>query len=237
MSNKLSCVVVDDEPLAIEVLESHIAQFEQLELVNSFQNPIKAFEFIKSHPVDLVFMDIQMPKLTGLDILRSLPQRPSVIITTAYRDYALEGFELEVADYLLKPISLDRFIRAISKVSLNSQNQPQPEQSETDALFLKVDKKMVKVRLGEILYIESQRDYLKVITGDQEIVTHMSISEAENVFPASDFVRVHRSFIVSKNQITSFSASEIDLGDFQVPIGRNYRSEVARTLNQMAGLN
>ena len=237
MGNKLRCVVVDDEPLAIDVLATHISQFEQLELVRTFQNPIKAFEFISGEPVDVVFMDIQMPKLTGLDILRSLPKRPHVIITTAYRDYALEGFELEVTDYLLKPISLDRFMKAISKVSDSSKPAiPTETVAGSEAIFLKVDKKMVKVELDEIRYIESQRDYLKVVTPSQEIVTHMSIGDAEQVFPSDLFMRVHRSFIVAKQHITSFGASEIDLGPFQIPIGRNYRSEVTRTLNQMAGM-
>lgn len=234
MTQKLRCVIVDDEPLAIEVLESYIAQFDHVDLVSTFQNPIKAFEFIQSNRVDVLFMDIQMPKLTGLDILRSLPSRPKVIITTAYRDYALEGFELEVVDYLLKPISLDRFIRAMAKIKAPGPKAPGVEGEKPNAIFLKVDKKMVKVCLDKILFIESQRDYLKIVTEEKEILTHMSISEAENVFPASDFFRVHRSFIVAKQQILSFSASEIEVGMGHIPIGRNYRSEVTKKLNSLA---
>ncbi len=238
MSQNLRCVVVDDEPLAIEVIESYLDQFDHLELVERFQNPIKAFEFVRNNQVDVLFMDIQMPKLTGLDILRSLPHRPQVIITTAYRDYALEGFELEVVDYLLKPISLDRFVKAISKVKREGA-VPAPvtlEKSTEETMFFKVDKKMVRVELSDILFIESQRDYLKIVLPDKEVVTRMPITEAEEVFPEDRFLRVHRSFIISKQKISSFSQSEIELGDKSVPIGRNYRSEVTRALNELAGL-
>ncbi len=237
MPQHLRCVVVDDEPLAIEVIESYLDQFDNLELVQKFQNPIKAFEFIRNNPVDVLFMDIQMPKLTGLDILRSLPQRPQVIITTAYRDYALEGFELEVADYLLKPISLDRFVKAISKVQGVSKSEAEPSSDQSETMFFKVDKKMVKVVLDEILYIESQRDYLKIVLNDKQVVTRLGITEAEGIFPEKRFLRIHRSFIIAKDKITSFSQSEIELGEHNVPIGRNYRSEVTRALNELAKVN
>lgn len=237
MTQPLRCVVVDDEPLAIEVIESYLEQFDHMEMVQSFQNPIKAFEFIRNNPVDVLFMDIQMPKLTGLDILRSLPSRPQVIITTAYRDYALEGFELEVADYLLKPISLDRFVKAISKVQAIQQQPGVPfaSQEETpNTMFFKVDKKMVKVVLDDVLYIESQRDYLKIVRSGEDVVTRLGITEAEEVFPPDKFIRVHRSFIVAKDKITSFSQTEIELEDQAVPIGRNYRASVSKALNELA---
>ncbi len=233
--SKLACIIVDDEPLAIEVIESYVQQFDSLELKRSFQNPIKAFEYIRNNKIDLIFMDIQMPKLTGLDILRSLHSKPQVIITTAYRDYALEGFELEVTDYLLKPISFERFVKAISKIR-GHQFDPKEGMSR-DYVFLKVDKKMVKVFLENIYYIESQRDYIKIVEKDREILTHMGITEAENVFPEEQFFRVHRSFIVSKNKIDSFGASEIELGNHQIPIGRNYRSEVLKILNNLASIS
>ena len=239
MSKPLRCVVVDDEPLAIEVIESYLEQFDNMSLEQSFQNPIKAFEYIRTHPVDVLFMDIQMPKLTGLDILRSLPKRPEVIITTAYRDYALEGFELEVADYLLKPISLDRFVKAISKVQVANQavTTVQVSAESKDTLFFKVDKKMVKVVLQDVLFVESQRDYLKIVRDGDDVVTRMGITEAEDVFPADQFMRVHRSFIVAKDKINSFSQTEIELGEHMVPIGRNYRASVSKALNELAKVN
>ncbi len=234
MSKPISCVIVDDEPLAIEVLQSYVESFDSLHLLKCFQNPLKAFDFIRNNEVDLLFMDIQMPKLTGLDILRSLPKKPKVIITTAYRDYALEGYELEVTDYLLKPISLERFVKAISRLE---NSQPiHLDSSGQETMFLKVDKKMVKVELDKILFLESQRDYLKVVGEDKEIVTHLSITEAESIFPSEKFFRVHRSFIVSKARIDSFGASEIDIGKYHIPIGRNYRSEVLKILNNLAAV-
>lgn len=237
MTQLLRCVIVDDEPLAIEVLESYLEQFDNLQLVQKFHNPIKAFEFIRNNPVDVLFMDIQMPKLTGLDILRSLTRRPQVIITTAYRDYALEGFELEVVDYLLKPISLDRFVRAIAKIdSGQSQLPPSVQKLDDSSLFFRVDKKMVKVCLDEVLYLESQRDYLKIVLTNKEVTTHLSITEAEKVFPSDQFFRVHRSFIVAKAQIVSYSASEIEVGSHSIPIGRNYRAGVSKILDNLAGL-
>ena len=234
MSKPLRCVVVDDEPLAIEVIESYLEQFDNMTLVEKFQNPVKAFEYIRANPVDVVFMDIQMPRLTGLDILRSLPVRPQVIITTAYRDYALEGFELEVADYLLKPISLDRFIKAISKVQVAQQTLNPSISDNQEILFFKVDKKMVKVVLDEVLFVESQRDYLKIVCSEEEVVTRMGITEAEDVFPDNQFIRIHRSFIIAKDKINSFSQTEIELGEHTVPIGRNYRAGVSKALNELA---
>ncbi|NQZ75067.1 MAG: response regulator transcription factor [Ekhidna sp.] len=233
MSRTLRCVVVDDEPLAIEVITSYLEQLDNMELVMSFQNPIKAFEYIRNNHIDVLFMDIQMPKLTGLDILRSIPSRPQVIITTAYRDYALEGFELEVVDYLLKPISLDRFIKAISKLQnqdVSSPQNPLPKEAE-DSMFFKVDKKMVKVVLSEIQYIESQRDYLKIVHTGEDVITKMGIGEAEDLFPNDKFIRVHRSFIIAKDKITSFSQSELEVGSMSIPVGRNHRARVFEMLN------
>lgn len=237
MTQNLRCVVVDDEPLAIEVIVSYLNQFDHLELVHSFQNPIKAFEFIRNNTIDVLFMDIQMPMLTGLDILRSLPTKPKVIITTAYRDYALEGFELEVVDYLLKPISLERFVKAIAKVRIDRVPPPLtsvPAQEEAEMIFFKVDKKMVKVNLDEVLYIESQRDYLRIVRCGEEVITRLGITEAEEIFPSEKFIRVHRSFIVARNKITSYSQTEIELEDHTVPIGRSYRPGVSKELNRLA---
>jgi DNA-binding LytR/AlgR family response regulator len=233
MSNKLKCVVVDDEPLAIEVLSSYISQFEHLELASSFENPIKAFEYLQHHQIDVLFMDIQMPRITGLEILRSLSRKPKVIITTAYRDYALEGFELEVTDYLLKPIGFDRFMKAVAK--LQDVGITLSEGDQKHDIFVKVDKKMVRLCLNDLLFLESQRDYLRIVCKDKELLTHMSISEANQLFPEKDFFRVHRSFVVSKHKIDSFSATEIEIGKYNIPIGRNYKAEVSKILDNLAG--
>ena len=236
MSKPITCIIVDDEPLAIEVIESYVAQLDSLKLEATFQNPVKAFEYIQQHPIDLVFMDIQMPRLTGLDIIRSLTYTPAVILTTAYRDYAIEGFELEVVDYLLKPVAFDRFLKAVRKVTLSTtQAQPPKEEhlsSSNTSFFIKVDKRKVKVCPDEVLYMESQRDYLRLVLRDGELCTHMTISEAEQMFYSVDFIRVHRSFLINKNHINSYT--EIEIGESMIPIGRNYKSEVLRILDNLA---
>jgi DNA-binding LytR/AlgR family response regulator len=232
----IKCIIVDDEPLAIEIMESYVQKVDQLERKGSFRNAVTAFSFLQSNPVDLIFLDIQMPKLTGIDFLKTLKNPPKVIFTTAYRDYAIEGFELEVVDYLLKPIPFDRFLKAIGRVIQQPvlapiKNTPAHE-SIDQPLFFKVDKKMVKVNVNDILYIESIKDYVKVKTGEKEIVTQQKISYLEESLPKHIFLRVHRSFIVALNKIESYSATEIEIGKIQVPIGRNYKSEVLRVLSK-----
>ncbi len=229
----INCIIVDDEPLAIEVLTSYIERIEIISLEKSFRNAISAFEFLQVNTVDLVFLDIQMPKLTGINLLKTLNNPPKVIFTTAYREYALEGFELEAVDYLLKPIPFERFLKAVNKYLDNNTNQ-YSKQNASDAndpfIYFKVDKKMVKVRLSEILYIESIKDYVKVVTENKEIVTHQKISYMELKLSDEKFIRVHRSFIVSKDKIDAYSASEIEIGKHHIPIGRNYKSEVLQKL-------
>src|SRR5688572_17103094 len=213
--NSIKCIIVDDEPLAIEIMESYVQKVDQLELKGSFRNAVTAFSFLQSNPVDVIFLDIQMPKLTGIDFLKTLKNPPKVIFTTAYRDYALDGFELEVVDYLLKPIPFDRFLKAIGRVIQQPvlapvKNTPANE-SIDQPLFFKVDKKMVKVNVNDILYIESIKDYVKVKTGEKEIVTQQKISYLEESLPKHIFLRVHRSFIVAINKIESYSATEIEI--------------------------
>lgn len=235
----MKCIIVDDEPLAIEVIESYVDRIESLELVGKFRNAIKAFDYIQSGaPVDLIFLDIQMPKLTGIEFLKTLHQPPKVIFTTAYREYALEGFELEVLDYLLKPISFDRFMKAVSK-ALHQQPAAPKEVGVAmaadgdDFIFFKCDKKMIRVSLKDILYIESVKDYVKIKTAEKEVVTHEKISVLETKLPAQHFIRVHRSFIVNIPKIESYSASEIELNQESIPVGRNYKLDVMERLGKI----
>ncbi|MEO9965247.1 MAG: LytTR family DNA-binding domain-containing protein [Reichenbachiella sp.] len=234
---KLKCIIVDDEPLAIEVIESYVDRIESLELVGKFRNAVKAFDFIQSaEAVDLIFLDIQMPKLTGIEFLKTLQHPPKVIFTTAYREYALEGFELEVMDYLLKPISFDRFMKAVSKVisqTIGSEAEVSANKDGDDFIFFKCDKKNIKVSLKEILYIESIKDYVKIKTNDKEVVTHQKISVLETKLPVANFIRVHRSFIVNIPKIESYSASEVELNDESIPIGRNYKQDVMARLGKI----
>ena len=234
--NKINCIIVDDEPLAIEIMESYVQKVDQLELKGSFRNAVTAFSYLQSNPVDVIFLDIQMPKLTGIDFLKTLKNPPKVIFTTAYRDYALDGFELEIVDYLLKPIPFDRFLKAVGRViqqpSQALAKTPVLGDSTEQPLFFKVDKKMVKVMMSDILYIESIKDYVKVKTHDKEIITQQKIGYLEESLPKHIFLRTHRSFIAAINKIESYSASEIEIGKIQLPIGRNYKNEVLRVLSK-----
>ncbi|HEY0655996.1 MAG TPA: LytTR family DNA-binding domain-containing protein [Chryseosolibacter sp.] len=233
----MRCIIVDDEPLAIEIMESYVSKVEQLKLEGTFRNAVSAFTFLQHHPVDLIFLDIQMPKLSGIDFLKTLKNPPKVIFTTAFRDYALDGFELEVADYLLKPIPFDRFLKAVAKV-LHHQPVTQPVSVTSKAdpgenyVYFKVDKKMIKVRMSEILYIESIKDYVKVKTGEKEIVTQQKISYLEESLPKENFLRIHRSFIVNREKIDAYSATDMEIGKFHIPIGRNYKNDVMKLLGK-----
>lgn len=235
---KTKCIIVDDEPLAIEVIENHLSKFEDFEIVAACSNAVTAFEIIRKKHVDLIFLDIQMPKITGIDFMKSLKHPPKVIFTTAYRDYAIDAYELDVIDYLLKPISFERFLKAINKfyevsgrdiTIFNSQeNIPNDAASYT---YIKADKKLYKVYLKDILYIEALKDYSKIICEKKSLVTKHPISAFEEKLPSEQFIRIHRSFIVSIAKIEAFNTTEIDIADRQFPIGRSYKSQVLKVLN------
>ena len=233
----LRCIIVDDEPLAIEVLESYVDRVEGLQLVASCDNAVKAFDLIKKEPVDLIFLDIQMPKLNGIEFLKVLDPVPKVIFTTAYREYAIEGYELSVVDYLLKPIAFHRFLMAVNKAFNNDvgMNPVVPDtgisKPDTPYIFLKADRKMVKIYLQDILYIESLKDYVRVKTLDKEVVSLQKISYLEQNLPEDCFLRIHRSFIVSIKKIEAFSSNSIEVNGVELPIGRNYKDEVLKLLS------
>ena len=246
----IRCLLVDDEPPALEIIESYVALVDGLEVVGKCHNAIQAFSVLQSTPVDLMLLDIKMPKLLGTDFVRSLRQPPKVIFTTAYRDYALDGYELDVVDYLLKPISFERFLRAVSKVMRverppgNTGQSPQSDllsaplaekqiatSSENTFLYFRADRKMVKVFIRDILYVESLRDYVKIITvSAQPLIVKQSISSLEEMLPEDGFLRIHRSFIVAIDKITAYTPSHIDIGGQELPIGRLYHKEVGRVL-------
>ena len=234
----LKCIIVDDEPLALEVLEAYIDRIEGLELVAKCENAVKAFDALKKQSVDLIFLDIQMPKLTGIDFLKVLNPAPKVIFTTAYREYAIESYELNVVDYLLKPIAFNRFMMAVNKAMSSADDPvevPQVEEAPTVAddpyLFLKADRKMVKVYLKDILYIESLKDYVRIKTPDREIISLQKISYLEQKLPEDLFMRIHRSFIVPVKKIEAFSNHAVEVGGKELPIGRNYKNQVLEVLN------
>jgi DNA-binding LytR/AlgR family response regulator len=234
---KIICLAVDDEPPALEVLKKYIASVNSLELAGTCSDAIEATNFLQHQAVDLVFLDIKMPELQGTDFIKTLKNPPRVIFTTAYRKYAVEGFELEAVDYLLKPISYDRFLKAVNRaLELQLLNpagpgfQDQPMETNADSIYFRSDRKMVKVAMDDILYIESLKDYIKVVTKNKTIVTKHAISALEENLPKYNFLRIHRSFIVAIDKIDSFSAEIIEIGKQELPISRMYRYEVEKVL-------
>lgn len=230
---KTKCLIVDDEPLAIEVIESHISQFDNLEVVATSRNAIKAFEILEKEKIDLLFLDIQMPKLTGIDFLKSINNPPRVIFTTAYIDYALEGYELDVLDYLVKPISFQRFLKAINKYFVigNQSTETtriveQQQENEKDFIFVKSDRKNHKILFSEIRYVESVKDYIKIHTNEKRIIVKNTLSAFEEQLPSHNFIRIHRSYIVNIDFITAFTAHDIEINSIEIPIGISYKQKV-----------
>lgn len=232
-SKKIICLAVDDEQPALDVLINYISSVSALESAGTCNNAVEALNLLQQKPIDLLFLDIQMPQLLGTDLIRTLKKPPKVIFTTAYRKFAIEGFELDAVDYLLKPISFERFLKAIDKVMNTSiHNADVGDESESNNSFLTVrtDRKNLKIPLDEILFIESLKDYIKVVTSTKNIVTNQSISAIEHVLPKNSFVRIHRSFIVSVNKIESFTNDSIGISMHDLPISRSYRLQVANLL-------
>jgi len=229
-----NCIIVEDEPIAAEVLEDYIRQVPFLKLKKICSDAIYAMETLQNEPIDLIFLDIHLPKLKGLDFVKTLKHPPRIIITSAYQEYALQGYELNVVDYLLKPVEFSRFLTAVNKLKqqdTTKSNQPKPVGANDRAhLFFNVNKKHVKIYLDDILYIESLREYVKITTRDKAILTKIQLGEIEEMLATNNFLRVHRSFIVSKNKIESFSPSEIEINGTQIPVGRNYKELVMANL-------
>jgi len=226
--SKIKCIIVEDEPLAVKVLTDYISQVPFLELHGSFKDAILATDYLRSNTVDLIFLDIHLPKLKGMAFLKTLTSPPAVIITTAYHQYAVEGFNLNVTDYLLKPFEFERFLVAVTKIRTTSTEKHRSiEETEAkDHLFLNVQKKKVKILFSEILYIESQREYIKIVTTKKEYVSKMSTHEIESLLPANLFKRIHRSFIVSVSKIESYTAEAVEVNGVSIPIGRGYKDVI-----------
>ena len=230
---KWKCLLVDDEPLAIEVLQSHIESVEQLEVIGTCNSAFKAMEFLKDNQVDLIFLDIQMPKLSGTSFVKTLQSPPKVIFTTAFKEYAADAFELDAVDYLLKPISLERFLRAINKLPNINIVEPgilsNPDDGISGFTYFRADRKMIKLFYDEILYIESIKDYIKIIRdGNNPILVKQTISATEDMLPKNLFLRIHRSFIVSIKKISAYTYYDVEIGKTEIPIGRLYRSELKK---------
>jgi len=225
---KIKCIIIEDEPLAIDITRDYIQQVPYLELAGVYKTAMSAGSHLQQEPTDLIFLDIHLPGLKGLAFLKTLTNPPAVIVTTAYHQYAVEGFELSVADYLMKPFPFERFVAAVNKAAKLIKTG-QPAEIETGAkeksLLLTINRKKVKILLNDILFIESQREYVKVCTVNGEHISKISTTELESLLPGQGFARVHRSFIVSINKIDSYSKGELEIKGHIIPIGKGYKNE------------
>jgi DNA-binding LytR/AlgR family response regulator len=233
---RFNCLIVEDEPLAAEVLQDYIRQVPFLSLKGICQDAIFALEALQKEKIDLVFLDIHLPKLKGLDFIKTLKSPPRIIITSAYHEYALQGYEHNVVDYLLKPIEFSRFLMAVNKLT----QVPVPEHALTSflpaperaSLFFNVSKKKVKIYLDEILYIESLKEYIRIYTTNKTILTKFPLGQIEELLAKNNFLRIHRSYIIARNRIDAFTASEVEVSGKQIPIGRSYKETVLASLER-----
>jgi DNA-binding LytR/AlgR family response regulator len=234
---KTKCLVIDDEPLARDLMRSHIEKLENFEIVAECGDAMHALQELRNYKVDLMFMDIQMPQITGIEFLKTLKYPPKVIITTAYREYALDGFELDVVDYLLKPITFERFLKSINKYyqiakeeSPNNVPTTLSALPETAFIYVKENKKVIKLHLNEILYVEGLSEYVQIHTSKKRIVTKTSMTKMQEKLPDTGFMRIHKSFIVSMDRIEAFTTNSIEIPGKELPIGRSYKNSVLEAL-------
>jgi len=235
---KTRCLIVDDEPLARDLIRGHVEKLENFEIVAECGDAMKALNVLREKQVDLMFMDIQMPQITGTEFLKTLKHPPKVIITTAYREYALEGFDLDVVDYLLKPITFERFLKSINKFYQMNQDDIQliagsstDKSSEETYIYIKENKKVIKIYLSDIKFIEGLSEYVQIYTEKRKIITKTSMAQMEEKLPSDSFLRIHKSFIVSVGKIEAFTANTIEIQGKELPIGRSYKNGVLNALN------
>lgn len=222
---KIKCIIIDDEPLAAEVIETHLKEFPNMELRRKFTNPLEALSIIESGEIDVVFIDINMPKMNGLDFIRSIDKSPYFVITTAYREYAVESFDLDVLDYLVKPVPFTRFLKSINKIShkfITDKSDDATPTAEKSFIFLKVDKKLIKIKFEDIFFIESLKDYIKVFTKSGDYLAHKSLSGITEELPSNQFLRLHRSFTVALDKIQALEGNSVLVSEKRIPIGRKY---------------
>jgi len=233
-------LIADDEPHAIDILQRYVSNIPELEIVATCNNAIKAFQALQNNKIDLLFVDIKMPGLSGTDLVRSLKNPPMIVFTTAYQEYAVDGFDLNAIDYLLKPVSLKRFLQSIDKVmhfiNGNTQNETEkisnlPKSQADHFLYVRVDRRLIKVNTKDILWIESLKDYIKVITPKETFHTKQKISVTEKLLPTGEFMRIHRSFIIPVNKVEGYHPNYVMVWGNKIPIGRNYKLTCARQFN------
>lgn len=216
-------IIVDDEHIAHDIIKGYCDNLPNLVLVKSCYDAIEAIEYIQNNSVDLIFLDLNMPKLKGFEFLRTVQNPPNVIVTTAYQEYALEGYELNILDYLLKPFSFERFLKAINKVNTNKNILDTVQKLEEESLFLKTNKKHIQVKIETILFIEAERNYVKVVTTNNEIQVRGKISDINNLLPENNFIQIHKSFIVAKKHIQEIEGNRVVIQGYTLPIGNVYK--------------
>lgn len=237
MDKHINCIIVDDEPVAREILENHLSRIESIDVICSCKSAVEAFNAINNNSIDLIFLDINMPEISGLSFAKSINKDIKIIFTTAYREYAVDGFDLQAVDYLLKPISFERLLQAINKYRNENQKVKQEDYNSiddevSDYIFVRSDRKMIKIDFCEIRYIESLSDYIKIHLQDKTIITRETISNIEAKLPQHNFIRTHRSFIVSISNIDSFTNEYVEIGMYEIPISRSYKESVLKKLER-----
>jgi len=236
----IKCIIVEDEVLASSVIQNYLKEFPNIELVGTYTTAMASVPILEEGGVDLVFLDINLPRMSGLDFLRTLQVKPLVVITTAYREYAVESFDLNVLDYLVKPIPLGRFLKSINKVTdqlkLTKKKVQDPVLKTKPHIFLKVDKKLIKFRLNDILFIESLKDYIKVCTLTGDYLVHKSMTSVLEELPEENFMRIHRSFAIALNKVNCIEGNTVEIANQRIPIGRNYQQATKeRILSNTSG--
>lgn len=234
--SKIRCIVVDDEPVAREILETFVSKTPQLELVKSCEHAMDALEVVQNEIVDVCFLDINMPDINGISLAKLIANKAQIIFTTAYRDYAIDGFELQAVDYLLKPIAFDRFLQAVQRIVIQPQIEKQLEEennANSDFMFVRSERKMVKVKFDAILYLESLGDYVKIFTSERSIITRDSIANVSLKLPKTEFLRIHRSYVVAINAIESYTNEYIEIQKKALPISRSYKETVLQKLAEV----
>lgn len=231
----INCIIIDDEPLARKGLKEYIADIDFLNLAGDFDNPLKATTLLNGGDIQLIFLDIQMPRITGIEFFKTLQHAPEVIFTTAYPQYALDGFEVNALDYLVKPISFDRFLKAALRAKeffeVRQQNNAAALPNATaDYFFIKADNKLVKLLFADILFVEALQNYVTIYTNDKKYISYLTFKSVEDYLPASRFIKTHKSFIIAAEKIDSIEGNEIHIGQYQVPISRNLKDEVMEKL-------
>jgi DNA-binding LytR/AlgR family response regulator len=234
-----TCIIIDDEPIAIRVIKSYVEKFDDFKVLGAFTNALDALKILRAQPIDLLFLDIQMPGINGMEFFRAIKHPPKVIFTTAFRNYAADAFDLDALDYLLKPIPFDRFLKAINKF-LDQKSADTNQENKTDDdqfIIVKSDKKNHKLKVSDILYVESLDDYIKIHLQNKSLVCYLRLNAIEEQLNSTDFTRVHRSFIINIRHVSAFTHYQVEIAGKLIPVGRKYKDEAMKKLSEVGDIN